>query len=106
MGPTWRRHRSSVSATDWGRLVADTFQLSVCGYVVVLVFVFGLISFVYVFVLVFVSDSGALGGGNAHRSLPTTALGTLCENLSPGCSWKFTWREKYLQITRKSAIEI
>ena len=87
-----------------GRFVADTFQLSVCGYVVVLVFVFAFISFVYVFV--FVSDSGALGGGNAHRSLPTTALGTLCENLSPGCSWKFTWREKYLQNTRKSAIQI
>ena len=45
MGPTWRRHRSSVSATDWGRLVADTFQLSVCVYVVVLVFVFAFSSF-------------------------------------------------------------
>ena len=50
MGPTWRRHRSSVSATDWGRLVADTFQLSVCVYVVVLVFVFGILAYVVVFV--------------------------------------------------------
>ena len=84
--------------------MADTFQLSMCVYVVVLVFVFAFISFVYVFV--FVSDSGALGGGNAHRSLPTTALGTLCENLPPGGSEKFTWQEKYLQTTIKSAIQI